>query len=145
MAIARAIERITKRAQQGGLIAVLTGLGEALRDEAIPTPLRRVARRLATLLDGQRTALATHDAHSHTDAPAIVVNVAVAVAVGADPSESEGSERKDKPVVATAVAMSPGCPYAHGEPPEPDEPPTEDEDPPEDPDTAWRSGLAPRA
>ena len=142
MPIARAIERITRRAQEGGLIAVLTSVGEELRGEAIPRPLRQVAQRIATLLDGKRSALASGTSGAEA---AVVVNVAVAVAVGADPAAHEGAATPStsKPVIATAVAMSP-----QGETREADADPAPRADdapePGEGDEAAWRSGLAPR-
>lgn len=51
MGIAQAIERVRRQAGRAGLGAVIGGVGEQLRSDAVPTPLRGAAWRIAALLD----------------------------------------------------------------------------------------------
>ena len=50
MGIAQAIARVKKGVKSGGIPAVMAELGEQLRSEVIPLPLRPAAVRLADLL-----------------------------------------------------------------------------------------------
>lgn len=65
MGIARAIRRVKRHAKQGGLNAVMTGLGEGLRSRSVPAPLRGAARKIAALIDPTRSAKTSHYA-AHT-------------------------------------------------------------------------------
>ena len=60
MGIARAIRRVKRQAKQGGLNAVMTGLGEGLRSRSVPAPLRGAARKIAALIDPTRAPKASH-------------------------------------------------------------------------------------
>ena len=60
MGIARAIRRVKRQAKQGGLNAVMTGLGEGLRSRSVPAPLRGAARKIAALIDPTRASEASH-------------------------------------------------------------------------------------
>lgn len=51
MGIARAFERVKRQARQVGFDAVIEGVGEQLRSDAIPGPLRGAAWRIAALLE----------------------------------------------------------------------------------------------
>lgn len=67
MGIARTIERVRQQARQGGLPAVMAGLGEELRSEHVPGPLRSAAQRLAALLEAARPSSARRAAERSDD------------------------------------------------------------------------------
>lgn len=71
MGIARAIERVKRQARQGGLSAVMAGLGEELRSTQIPGPLRSTAQRIATLLEGGRSGAGARPKQAPTQGDAV--------------------------------------------------------------------------
>ncbi|MDB4974399.1 MAG: hypothetical protein JWN48_2740 [Myxococcaceae bacterium] len=103
MGIARAIRRVKRQAKQGGLNAVIEGLGEGLRSRSVPAPLRGAARKIASLIDPTRSARkgrpgSSPAAHASTRS-------AAARATSADPylEPAPGSARTPTEVTATGV------------------------------------------
>jgi hypothetical protein len=98
MGIARALRRVKRQAQRGGLGALRSGLGEELRSGAIPRPLRKAARRIAALIDPNTERAAKRQPGS-TATPA-VERPPVETLRHAPPAQANklGSDRGDAPI-----------------------------------------------
>lgn len=141
MGIARAIERVKRQAKQGGLSAVMAGLGEELRNRQLPRPLRGTAERIATLLEGGARATPSNEhsgepsngrgdvgivgAASNTNAipQPIEVARATAMGVGSPPrapgsASSTGSDSGAEPGPVEPASSTPVDPLAVGATPE---------------------------
>jgi hypothetical protein len=110
------LDRMKRQAEQGGLSAVRSELGEGLRSRAVPAPLRGAARKLASLIDPSRPAKKAHHTphaapRTHAGSPEIDPGVArppaevttTGVDSGAEPPEPlDGT-----PVDASTVGATP--------------------------------------
>jgi hypothetical protein len=95
MGISEAIARVKKGVRAGGFPAVMAELGEQLRSEVIPAPLRPAAVRLASLLGTE--AASQHE----SDAPHVEGLPAADEPVSPEPVLA--TERGHEPTVAQAV------------------------------------------
>ena len=127
MGIARAIrislarprarfDRMKRQAEQGGLSAMRSELGEGLRSRAVPAPLRGAARKLASLIDPTRPAKkAHHTPHSpprtHARSPELDPGVArppaEVTATGVDSGAEPPEPLDGTPVDASVVGATP--------------------------------------